>query len=161
MIDTSAATVIGGPKTNNATSAGGNNTQPPQNRLTHLASLPPSNGSKENNTNETSAVASLTGSGQPSAASAVHATAPLVQQEMNDITVRVINDNASSRKNSNWRNNEATIEVAIASPEDENLPPENNSNQTNQNNQPQLTTTALVNETKDDDVPQQVKISNL
>ena len=51
MIDTSAATVIGGPKTNNATSAGGNNTQPPQNRLTHLASLPPSNGSKENNTN--------------------------------------------------------------------------------------------------------------
>ena len=74
-------------------------------------------------------------------------------QEMNDIQVRVINDNVNtsgsgggttSGSRSNWRHNEATIEVAMASPDEENLPPEIE--------QPPLyippqVTTALVNET--------------
>lgn len=71
------------------------------------------------------------------------------QQEMNDITVRVINDSAPTHRNDQ-------IEVAMASPEDENLDlPVNNQIQ-------QQVTTALVNnsEENNEEVPQ-VKISNL
>lgn len=97
----------------------------------------------------------------------------LEQQEMNDIQVRVINDHPK-------RNNDVTaIEVAMASPEDENLPPPAYveprsisvpvSSAAEQSNV--TTTAALVNETNEngaasnannaDEVPREVKISNL
>lgn len=92
------------------------------------------------------------------------------QQEMNDIQVRVINDSAMPSHRSRVNNdnvsasaamaaaNSSNIEVAMASPEEENLTPE-------QNSHPMVTTTAaLVNEMDGsnggEDVPQ-VKISNL
>ena len=85
---------------------------------------------------------------------------PVQQQEMNDIQVRsVVNNAANMNAGSNNAQHEATIEVAIASPEDEAV-------------EDTVTTAALVNNTgnnsvtdKDnnaanDEIPQ-VKISNL
>ena len=95
------------------TGAGGNNTR---NRLTNL------NSGNQNNTTNNSSNNEQGGGG--------HATSAPSQQstEMNDIQVRVINDNVNtsgsggttSGSRSNWRHNEATIEVAMASPEEEN-----------------------------------------
>ena len=76
-------------------------------------------------------------------------------QEMNDIQVRVINDNLNTisgpsggngntgKTGKNWRHNESKIEVAMASPEEENLPPEVEP----PSYLPPQVTTALVNET--------------
>ena len=104
---------------------GGNGNTNTRNRLTNL------NSGNQNNTNN-----SETG----------NQSRDIVSQEMNDIQVRVIKDNVdisginssisgnitsggnnggtSGGSRNNWRHNEATIEVAMASPEEENLPPE-------------------------------------
>lgn len=107
---------------------GGNGNTNTRNRLTNLNS-----GNQNNTTNSSN---NDTGKIQQSRE----------VQEMNDIQVRVIKDNVdisginisisgnitsggnnggtSGGSRNNWRHNEATIEVAMASPEEENLPPE-------------------------------------
>ena len=95
---------------------------------------------------------------------------PVQQQEMNDIQVRssVVNNSAAMSTNNtapspnNERKHEATIEVAIASPEDEAVEATvttaalvNNSNNTNATN-----ATDKDNTASNEEVPQ-VKISNL
>ena len=111
---------------------GGNGNTSTRNRLTNLNSGNQTNNRTTNNSNN-----ETTGSAQQQSRDV---------QEMNDIQVRVINEpthinisgiNSSVSGNitggnggtsgvsrSNWRHNEATIEVAMASPEEENLPPE-------------------------------------
>ena len=105
-----------------------------RNRLTNL------NSGNQNNTNN-----SETG----------NQSRDIVSQEMNDIQVRVINDNLNTisgpsggngntgKTGKNWRHNESKIEVAMASPEEENLPPEVEP----PSYLPPQVTTALVNET--------------
>ena len=139
------------------TDVGGNGNTSTRNRLTNLNSGNQTNNRTTNNSNN-----ETTGSAQ--------------QQEMNDIQVRVINEpthinisgiNSSVSGNitggnggtsgvsrNNWRHNEATIEVAMASPEEENLPPEIDppSYVPSQGRVPPVgvppqVTTALVNET--------------
>lgn len=99
------------------------------------------------------------------------------QQEMNDIQVRVINDNASNAAAAARKRD--SIEVAMASPEEmENLPlpslptTSSQSSSSKNNELQQVTTHALINETAEngngaaasnntsEEVPQ-VKISNL
>jgi len=138
------------------TDVGGNGNTSTRNRLTNLNSGNQTNNRTTNNSNN-----ETTGS---------------AQHEMNDIQVRVINEpthinisgiNSSVSGNitggnggtsgvsrSNWRHNEATIEVAMASPEEENLPPEIDppSYVPSQGRVPPVgvppqVTTALVNET--------------
>jgi hypothetical protein len=127
---------------------GGNGNTSTRNRLTNLNSGNQTNNRTTNNSNN-----ETTGNAQRDS------------QEMNDIQVRVINEpthinisgiNSSVSGNitggnggtsgvsrSNWRHNEATIEVAMASPEEENLPPEIDP----PSYVPPQVTTALVNET--------------
>merc|ERR1712203_486910 len=113
------------------TGVGGNGNTSTRNRLTNLNS-----GNQTNNRTTNHGNNETTGSAQQQSRDA---------QEMNDIQLRVINEpthinisgiNSSVSGNitggnggtsgvsrSNWRHNEATIEVAMASPEEENLPP--------------------------------------
>ena len=142
------------------TGVGGNGNTSTRNRLTNLNSGNQTNNRTTNSNNDT------TGSTQQQQSRDV--------QEMNDIQVRVINEpthinisgiNSSVSGNitggnggtsgvsrSNWRHNEATIEVAMASPEEENLPPEIDPPSYVPSRVPPVgvppqVTTALVNET--------------